>query len=262
MEKKNCGLNKSPLKVIGTFVAEIKKGEKKIEQEVYVISDLVMPLLGLPAIQELQLIQQVAEVQDAGLQYKTMFPSVFTGLGQLQGSYKIKLGDGARPYALSVPRRVPLPLLEKVKIELQRMESEGVIRRIEELTDWCAGMVVVPKPNSNVRICVDLTKLNESVCHERHIFPAVDDTLTQLKAASFFSKLDATSGFWQVPLHKESEPLTTFITPFGRYCFQRLPFGISSAPEHFQLRFSHMIAGIPGTVCNADDVRVFGQEGT
>lgn len=101
-KKKICGPNKSPLKVIGTFVAEIKKGEKKIEQEVYVISDLIMPLLGLPAIQELQLIQQVAEVQDAGLQYKTMFPSVFTGLGQLQGSYKIKLADGARPYALSV----------------------------------------------------------------------------------------------------------------------------------------------------------------
>lgn len=133
--------------------------------------------------------------------------------------------------ALSVPRRVPLPLLEKVKTELQRMESEGVIRRVEEPTDWCAGMVVIPKPNGNVRICVDLTMLNESVCRERHILPAVDDTLAQLKGASFFSKLDATSGFWQVPLHKESEPLTTFITPFGRYCFQRLPFGISSAPE-------------------------------
>ncbi len=58
--------NKSPLKVIGTFMAEIKKGEKGIEQEVYVISDLVMPLLSLPDIQKLQLIQQVAEVQDLG----------------------------------------------------------------------------------------------------------------------------------------------------------------------------------------------------
>lgn len=63
-------------------------------------------------------------------------------------------------------------------------------------------------------------------------------TLAQLEGATVFMKLDATARFWQVPLYKDSAPLTTFITPFGRYCFHRLPFGISSAPEHFQKRIS------------------------
>ena len=257
-----CGPNNQPLTVLGTFNACLKKGKQKTEQEIFVVQDLVMPLLGLPAIQSLPLLQQVAAVQAMGNKFKTMFPKVFLGLGKLQGSYKIELADGAMPYALSAPRRVALPLMDKVKSELHRMETMGVIRKIQEPTEWCAGIVVVPKPNGNIRICVDLTRLNESVRRERHILPAVDETLAKVDGAIVFSKLDATSGFWQIPLHKDSEPLTTFITPFGRYCFRRLPFGISSAPEHFQLRMSQIIAGTPGTLCHADDILVFGKDET
>ena len=79
----------------------------------------------------------------------------------------IQLKEGAVPFALTAPRRVAIPLMERVKAKLQRMEKLGVISRIESPTDWCAGMVVVPKPNKRVRICVDLTKLNENVRRER-----------------------------------------------------------------------------------------------
>ena len=76
------------------------------------------------------------------------------------------------------------------------MEALGVIHKVNVPTDWCAGMVVVSKSNNKVRICVDLTKLNRSVCHERHILPSVEQTLAKLKGAKIFSKLDANSGFW------------------------------------------------------------------
>ena len=118
-------------------------------------------------------------------------------------------------------------------------------------------MVVVPKKD-DVRICVDLTKLNESVRRERHEMPSVEYTLGQLSDARIFSKLDANSGFWQVPLADESALLTTFITPFGRFCFKRLPFGISSAPEHFQRRMSAILEGIDGVLCQMDDILIFG----
>ena len=85
-----------------------------------------------------------------------------------------------------------------------------------------------------VRICVDLKPLNSSVLREVHPLPAVDETLAQLSGAAMFSKLDANSGFWQIPLAATSRHLTTFITPFSRYCFNKLPFGITSAPEYFQ----------------------------
>ena len=76
--------------------------------------------------------------------------------------------------------------------------------------------------HGQVRICVDLTKLNESVCRKRHQLPALEQTLAQIAGAQVFSKLDANSGFWQIPLSEESALLTSFITPYGWYCFNRL----------------------------------------
>lgn len=184
------------------------------------------------------------------------FPNLFHGLGKLKTAYHIQL-KGAKPYALTTPRRVAIPLLSKVEAEIKRMEKLGVIVPVEEPTEWCSGMVVVPKPNGQVRICVDLTKLNESVKRERHPLQAVDQTLAQLAGAKVFTKLDANSGFWQIPLTPESQHLTTFITPFGRYCFTRMPFGITSAPEFFQREMSILLRGLEGVVCQIDDILIY-----
>lgn len=257
-EKPLCGPSGETLKVKGQFTAEMRYKDKTTTQTVYVVQRLATPLLGFPAILALGLLHPVDSVKELEADMKKMYPKVFTGLGLLKGEYKIKLKEGAKPYALSLPRRIPLPLYDKVKAELERMEKMGVIEPIEEPTEWCAGMVVAPKPNGKVRICSDMTHLNEYICRERHILPAVDETLAKFAGATVFTKLDATAGFWQVPLHPESVPLTTFITPFGRYCYKRLPFGISSAPEHFQRRLTQILSRLEGTVCHADDILVFG----
>ena len=91
-----------------------------------------------------------------------------------------------------------------------------------------------------------------------HPLPRVDETLAQLTGAKVFSKLDANSGFWQIPLSPQSRLLTTFITPFGHFCFNKLPFGICSAPEHFQKRISAILEGLEGVLCLMDDVLIFG----
>ncbi len=140
------------------------------------------------------------------------------------------------------------------------MEKEGVISKVSEPTPWCAGLVVVPKKSGSVRLCVDLKPLNRSVLRETHPLPKVDETLAQLAGAKTFSKLDANSGFWQIPLSQSSRLLTTFITPMGRYCFNKLPFGISSAPEHFQRRMSELLTGLQGVLCQMDDILVFGKD--
>ena len=105
---------------------------------------------------------------------------------------------------------------------------------------------------------VYLKHLNENVLREVHPLPKVDDTLVQLTGASVFSKLDANSGFWQIPLSHNSRLLTTFITPFGRFGFNKLPFGISSAPEHFQHRMNNILAEMEGVLCHMDNVLIFG----
>ena len=86
--------------------------------------------------------------------------------------------------------------MAQVKDELDKMEQENIISRVEGPTDWCAGIVVVPKPNNKVRICVDLTQLNKCVKRERHILLSVNHTLVQLGNAKLFSKIDTNSGFW------------------------------------------------------------------
>ena len=138
------------------------------------------------------------------------------------------------------------------------MEAMGVISKVDEPTPWCAGMVVVPKKGGAIRICIDLKPLNGNVLREVHPLPRVDETLAQLSGAKVFGKLDANSGFWQIPLAKQSRHLTTFITPFGQYCFNKLPFGISSAPEHFQKHMSKILEGLEGVLCLMDDILVFG----
>ena len=144
--------------------------------------------------------------------------------------------------------------MTKVKGELERMLELGEISKVEEPTERCAGMVVVPKPNGQVRICVNLTKLNESVKRENHPLPSVEESLAKLSGSKVFTKLDANSGFWQINLAEESRHLTTFIAPFGRYLFNRLPFGICSASEFFQKRMSELLGDLPGVLCHMDDI--------
>ena len=89
---------------------------------------------------------------------------------------------------------------------------------------------------------------------------SVDDSLAKLSGSKIFTKLDANSGFWQIPLDMSSRTLTTFITPFGRFCFNLLPFGISSAPEIFQRTMSQILENMEGVVCHMDDLLVHGKD--
>eukprot|EP00794_Sanderia_malayensis_P006690 gene6690-7446_t len=128
------------------------------------------------------------------------------------------------------------------------MESLDVITKIPEgvPTERCAGMVVVPKPDDRIRICVDLTKLNDNILWEPYPLPRIDDLLGKIGNSKFFSKVDANSGFWQQKLTPEAKLLTTFITPFGRYCLNRMPFGVKTALEHFEMKMQIVLEGVDG----------------
>ena len=173
---------------------------------------------------------------------------------------RLRLKMMPSPFPCTLLGAFPLAYRPKVKEELDRMLHLGVIRKVTEPTSWCAGMVVVPKSSGKVRICVDLKPLNQSVRREVYPLPTVDEILAQVSGAKIFSKLDANSGFWQIPLAEQSRPLTTFITPYGRFCFNKLPFGISSAPEVYQRRMQHILEGLPGVLCLIDDVLIFAQD--
>ena len=131
------------MEVCGQCTAHLTRKGVESKWEIYVVRNLSKALLGRPEIQALNVAVLIEPVQ--GGYVVEQFPELFKGLGKLRDDYKIKLREGATPFALTTPRRVPIPLLPKVKEELQRMESMGVITRIEEPTEWRVGMVVVPK---------------------------------------------------------------------------------------------------------------------
>lgn len=186
------------------------------------------------------------------------YADVFRGHGTLPYTYKIQLKEDAVP-VVHAPRRVPAPLKVGLKKELNRMSQMGVIERVEEPTDWVNSITCVKKRNSSeLRVCLDPKDLNENIKREHYQIPKREEILSDMAGAKFFSKLDASHGFWQLKLDPESSRFTTFNTPFGRYCFLRLPFGIKSAPEIFHRAMEAIIEGLDGTRVYIDDLVVWG----
>lgn len=158
------GTGVQPLKVLGKLTAVLSCGKNSFRDELYVVEGLDEALLGRRASLGLKLVQLLQPVtEDRREKYRAKFPELFTGLGEMQGEYHIKLNTNASPVSVSTSRRVPLTLLGKVEAQLKDMESKGIIRKVEEPTPWCSAMVVVPNSNGKVRNCVDLTKLNKAV---------------------------------------------------------------------------------------------------
>ena len=173
-----------PINVIGQFRGTLSHKEKATQETIFVIRGLKTNLLGLPAIKSLQLVQRIDVMEESKRDIERRFPKVFSGLGNMGDPYEIKLKEGARPYALYTPRNVSIPYRAQVGRELDRMQQMGVIERVEEPTQWCAGMVVVPRKSGEVRICVDMKPLNESVLREVYPIPTVEETLAQLHVGS------------------------------------------------------------------------------
>ncbi|XP_054267309.1 uncharacterized protein K02A2.6-like [Macrosteles quadrilineatus] len=254
----------SPLSVLGTITAKLSYKGQSCMEKMYVADKCTTPLLGKPAIEKLKIIPVIREVSKTNFNKSANdwiknFPDLFSGLGKMKGSYKIELKNDAKPYAISVPRRIPVPLWEKTKKEIENMVNMDVITPVDHATSWCAPMVVVPKKDrTQVRICVDLTMLNKNVFRQTHSIWGIDYTMARIKDAKVFSKLDANHGFWQIALAEESQDLTTFLTPWGRYKFKVLPFGITSAPEYFQKRIQKTLGSQRNCLAHIDDILVWG----
>ncbi|UYV69132.1 K02A2.6-like [Cordylochernes scorpioides] len=249
----------SELQTVGMFISTLRNGNYEIKEKIYVIRRLSEPLLSRRACELLNLARRI-EVVATRINPIKEFPEVFEGLGQIGNPYEIKLKPGAKPYAVHTPRRVPIPLMEKLKTRLEELEKAGIIAQVNVATEWCAPTVIAGKPNGDIRLCVDLSRLNEHVQREVHPMPVVEHMLGQLGEARFFSKLDANSGFHQIPLSPDCQHLTTFITPFGRYKYCRMPFGISLAPEYFQRVMSIILQGMDGVMCYLDDILIFASD--
>ena len=230
--------------------------------EVQVADADVIPVSGLQSSTELKLIKSLQTIESDNAQgpEKIMkdYEHLFKGIGTLPGQNEIKMDEHACP-TIHPPRRIPHMLKDKVKDEQKRMERMDIITKVEQPTKWVNPIVVVKKPNGDVRICLDSVKLNKSIQREHYPLKTVEKVAASLGDAKIFTTLDVTSGFYQIKLAEKSTWLTTFNTPFGRYKFERLPFGIVSAPEVFQRTMAQMFEDIEGCEVFVDDLLVWGK---
>lgn len=187
------------------------------------------------------------------------YKDVFSGIDKIKDfKYKIKLKENSVG-KIEASRHVPFKLQMKLKNELNKMEKMGIIKKIEKPTEFVNSLVMVNKPNGEVRCCLDPQYLNSCILREHHQFPTIEEISSKLDGAKYFTTLDANKAFWQIELCEESQEYTTFNTPFGRYCFLRMPYGLNSSPEVFHRVFSKIFEGIENVVIYIDDILIWAE---
>lgn len=222
----------------------------------FVVVESGQNLLGLDAAIKMQLIKRIDNMEKTDITNE--YADVFDGTGCFDRCHHIKLDENATP-VVHPPRRVPFALRDRLKEELDRLVEHNIVEKVDYPTDWVNSLVIVEKPNGKLRLCLDPKELNQAIRREHYHIPVIEELVSKLDKAQYFSILDANNGFWQVPLDKQSSDLCTFNTPFGRYKFMRLPFGIHSASEVFHKRMSELLENVDGAVCYIDDILVYGK---
>lgn len=208
-------------------------------EEFVVIEDKLIPILGLNSCINLELISKIDTINKSKsvILSKENFikinKSVFEGMGCFPQKCKIEIKSDAIPVA-SPPRRVPLKIHDELERTLKDLEKYGIIKKVDSPRDWVHNLVVIEKKNGRLRVCLDPRVLNKSIKRCQFPIPTMDEIAIKVKNKKFFSVFDLKDGFWQVELDENSSHLCSFSTPFGVYEFLRLPFGVMSAPEHFQ----------------------------
>ena len=179
--------------------------------------------------------------------------------GKLPGQVKLEIEtEGARPVQCNA-KHVPVALKDKVKEGLQKLVDQDVLAKVDRPTDWASRLVVTDKKEGNeLRFCIDPRPLNKDLKREIHRLPVIEDILPELSKAKVFSKFDLKSGYLHCELDEESSLLTTTNTPFGRYRWKRLPFGLKVSSEIFQKRLQQALEGLEGIECVADDIILYG----
>lgn len=189
------------------------------------------------------------------------FSDIFNGYGKMEGEVTLEV-DTTVPPVIQQPRRVPIALRDKLQAELDKLQQDGIITREYNHTEWVSNILLVRRGSEGsnaLRICLDPIPLNKALKRPNLQFVTLDEILPELGQAKVFSTVDAKKGFWHVVLDENSSKLTSFWTPFGRYRWLRLPFGITSAPEIFQTKLQEIIHGLKGVECLADDLLIYGR---
>lgn len=153
--------------------------------------------------------------------------------------------------------RLGKPTEDLIEEQVAKQLGDGIIRRSQ--SPWCSPVVLVPKKDGSQRLCIDFKLLNEITERDAYPLPRIDDILDTLAGARVYSTLDATSGYYQIPVHTDDIPKTAFQTRSGLYEYVRMPFGLSNAPAAFQRAMDDIFAEERGKFLQVylDDIIIY-----
>jgi hypothetical protein len=248
------------VKVAGKVKQKCRLSNGQTSNLEFVVSNVnSYPLLGLSGCLSLNLIKKVELI--VGRQTKTElieeYKEVFRGVGRIPGLHHITVDPNVTP-VIHAPRKVPYGLQPKLKETLDRLEKDQIVSKVDHPTNWVNSLVIVEKKNGKLRLCLDPTDLNVAIKRAHHVTTTTEDVAVQLAGKTVFSTLDMQDGFWQIKLDEESADLCCFHTPFGRYRFNRLPFGTKQSPEVFAKKIWSIFGDIPGVQIVCDDLIIAG----
>ena len=219
--------------------------------------------------------EDVSDDEDAGLKIsgrckdfevaavvrlKQEFPEVFSDLPGKTELCKLRIDTGdALPVALR-PYRPPDRMKEGVREEVEKLLELGVAE--PSFSPWVSPVVPVPKKDGSLRICVDFRRLNSVTVPDPYYMVTLDEILEKVGSSGCLSKLDLSKGFYQIGIDEESRDKTAFVTPFGKFCFNRMPFGLRNAPAIFQRTMEEVLRGCyEFSAPYIDDILVFSKNG-
>ena len=183
-----------------------------------------------------------------------------SGLGMLKDyKAKIYIDPQAKPKFCKA-RPVPYSMQTKVEEELDRLRTEGIIEQVQ-YAEWAAPIVPVLKADGkSLRICGDFkVTVNKASKLDRYLIPKIEDLFATLSHGTSFTKLDMSQAYQQIMLDDESKKYVVVNTHKGLFCYNRLLFGVSSAPGIFQRVMKCLLKDIPGVIVYLDDILVMGR---
>ena len=218
------------------------------------------PLLGRNWLKELQLnwhniflVSKTETLSDILKRHDKVFNK---GLGTIKGfKADIKLQDDANSVFCKA-QPVPYALCQKVQEELDPLESQGVVKKVEQ-SDWASPIVCVPKKGGSISICGDFkVPINRVLLDDPYPLPDAEDVFATLGGGTLFSKIDLSNACQQKELTADSQHYLTVNTHKGLYAYQRLTYGIASAPAIFQSTMDQILQGMDKVRCHRDDILI------
>lgn len=196
--------SKVPLKVIGSFWAEVVAGRSTIQDRFFVVENGKNSLMGNVLAKKLGILK--INVDISMVEEKN---EVFPALKGFDVSVKIdpEVTPVFQPY-----RRIPLELEKKVSGRIQELIQKDIVEKVEGYSKWASPLVVVPKGQEDIRLCVDLRRANKAVLVESFPFPNIEEMMAKLNGSKCFSKIDIKDAYYQVQLTENSREITTFVT--------------------------------------------------